>query len=150
MKKTMLTLAAGCLATVPAITSLNAQGDAPQATCRMCPGVYIPASEVQAYVNKAIAEKRVDQQVRDVDIGKSNVAIGLVYRGKLDAPAPESVAEHDQVSEVYHIIVRAARNPPPIGRWRVTARLCVRVCGRGVANGAPNPPYERHLRCSAR
>ena len=104
MKKMMLTLAAGCLATVPAITSLNAQGDAPQATCRMCPGVYIPASELQAYVNKAIAEKRVDQQVRDVDIGKSNVAIGLVYRGKLDAPAPESVAEHDQVSEVYHII----------------------------------------------
>jgi hypothetical protein len=104
MKRTMLTLAAGCLALVPAATSLNAQGDAPQSTCRMCPGVYIPASELQAYVNKAIAEKRVDQQVRDVDIGKSNVAIGLVYRGKLDAPAPESVAEHDQVSEVYHII----------------------------------------------
>jgi mannose-6-phosphate isomerase-like protein (cupin superfamily) len=27
-----------------------------------------------------------------------------VYRGKLDAPAPDSVAEHDLVSEVYHII----------------------------------------------
>src|SRR6516162_506776 len=71
MKKMMLILAAGCLATVPAATLLNAQGDSPQATCRMCPGVYIPASELQAYVNKAIAEKRVDQQVRDVDIGKS-------------------------------------------------------------------------------
>ena len=28
----------------------------------------------------------------------------MVYRGKLDKPAPNSVAEHDQVSEVYHII----------------------------------------------
>jgi mannose-6-phosphate isomerase-like protein (cupin superfamily) len=28
----------------------------------------------------------------------------MVHRGKLDAPAPESVAEHDLVSEVYHII----------------------------------------------
>ena len=28
----------------------------------------------------------------------------MVHRGKLDKPAPNSVAEHDQVSEVYHII----------------------------------------------
>jgi mannose-6-phosphate isomerase-like protein (cupin superfamily) len=28
----------------------------------------------------------------------------MVYRGKLDAPAPDSAAEHDLVSEVYHII----------------------------------------------
>lgn len=104
MKKTMLAIATGCLITLSAGTPLHAQGDIPQPTCHMCPGVYIPADEIQAYVKKAIAEKRVDQQVRDVDIGKSNVAIGLVYRGKLDAPAPNSVAEHDQVSEVYHVI----------------------------------------------
>jgi len=42
--------------------------------------------------------------VRDVDIGKAHIGIGMVYRGKLDAPALESVAEHDFVSEVYHII----------------------------------------------
>jgi hypothetical protein len=28
----------------------------------------------------------------------------MVYRGKLDAPGKESVAEHDLVSEVYHIV----------------------------------------------
>ncbi len=28
----------------------------------------------------------------------------MVYRGKLDQPALDSVAEHDQISEVYHII----------------------------------------------
>jgi mannose-6-phosphate isomerase-like protein (cupin superfamily) len=94
--------AAGCLIALPAAS--NAQGNDPQPSCKMCPGTYIPASEVEAYVKKAIAEKRVDQQARDVDIGKANIGIGVVHRGKLDAPAPASVAEHDLVSEVYHII----------------------------------------------
>ena len=85
------------------LSALIAQGD-PQPTCKGCPGTYIPQSEIQAYVQKAIAEKRTDQQVRDIDIGKSHVGIGVVYRGKLAAPAPESVAEHDLVSEVYHVI----------------------------------------------
>ena len=58
--------------------------------------------ELQAYTKKAIAEKLLDQQVRDIEIGKAHVGIGMVYRGKLDAPAPDSVAEHDLVSEVYH------------------------------------------------
>ena len=105
MKKAMLRLAAlGCLIALTNVTSLNAQGDNPQPTCKMCPGTYIPVDEMQAYVKKSIAERRIDQQVRDVDIGKANVAIGIVYRGKLDAPAPNSVAEHDLVSEVYHVI----------------------------------------------
>ena len=76
----------------------------PQPTCAMCPGYYIAASELQAYTNKAVAEKLTDQQVRDVEIGKAHVGIGMVHRGKLDGPLPNSVAEHDQVSEVYHII----------------------------------------------
>jgi mannose-6-phosphate isomerase-like protein (cupin superfamily) len=76
----------------------------PQPTCAMCPGYYIPVSELQAYTKKAIAEKLTDQQVRDVEIGKAHIGVGMVHRGKLDAPAPNSVAEHDQVSEVYHVI----------------------------------------------
>jgi mannose-6-phosphate isomerase-like protein (cupin superfamily) len=100
MKRTMLGFAAAiCL-----VTPAAAQSNDPQPTCKMCPGTYIPVDELQAYTKKAIAEKRVDQQVRDVDIGKSHVAIGMVHRGKLDAPNPQSVAEHDLVSEVYHII----------------------------------------------
>ena len=76
----------------------------PQPTCNMCPGYYIAASELQAYTKKAVEEKLIDQQVRDIDIGKAHVGIGMVHRGKLDKPAANSVAEHDQVSEVYHII----------------------------------------------
>jgi mannose-6-phosphate isomerase-like protein (cupin superfamily) len=100
MRSMILGLAAAVCLAIP----LSAQQTDPQPTCKMCPGTYIPVEELQAYTKKAIAEKRTDQQVREVDIGKSHVAIGMVYRGKLDAPAPASVAEHDLVSEVYHII----------------------------------------------
>jgi mannose-6-phosphate isomerase-like protein (cupin superfamily) len=100
MKRMMLGLAAAICFASP----LAAQQSDPQPSCKMCPGTYIPLDELQAYTKKAIAENRVDQQVRDVDIGKAHVAIGMVHRGKLDAPRPNSVAEHDLVSEVYHVI----------------------------------------------
>jgi mannose-6-phosphate isomerase-like protein (cupin superfamily) len=101
MRKLLLGLAvSGCM-----ITPLAAQvNDNPKPSCANCPGTYIPLDELQAYTKKAIAEKRIDQQVRDIDIGKAHIGIGMVYRGKLDAPGPEAVAEHDLVSEVYHII----------------------------------------------
>ena len=105
MKKLMLGLAtAGCLVTSFSVTAVNAQQTDPQPTCKMCPGTYLPATEIQEYIKKALAEKRTDQQARDVDIGKAHIGIGVVYRGKLDAPAPQSVAEHDLVSEVYYIM----------------------------------------------
>jgi mannose-6-phosphate isomerase-like protein (cupin superfamily) len=109
MNTTMLGVAAAvCLVAPWAVTPLAAQQTDPQPTCKMCAGTYIPVSELDAYTRKAIAEKRIDQQVRDVDIGKARIGIGMVYRGKLDAPAPASVAEHDLVSEVYHVIDGAA------------------------------------------
>jgi mannose-6-phosphate isomerase-like protein (cupin superfamily) len=88
------------LGVVTVLFALSAQ----QPTCNRCSGTYIPVNELKAYTQRAIANNLVDQQVRLVDIGKSNIGIGMVYRGKLDAPAKQSVAEHDQVSEVYHII----------------------------------------------
>ena len=75
---------------------------AQQPTCTKCSATYIPKSEVQQYLKKAKKENLTDQQIRAVDIGKSNVAVGVVYRPKLTGAS--SVAEHDQVSEVYHII----------------------------------------------
>ena len=90
------------LGAVAAQTKMNPTD--PQPTCAMCPGYYIPAEELRAYTQKAVAEKLTDQQVRDIEIGKAHIGIGMVHRGKLDKPAPDSVAEHDQVSEVYYII----------------------------------------------
>ena len=97
----------GLVGIICSLGALAAQGD-PQPTCKMCPGTYIAKSEVDAYIAKAVAEKLIDQQARDIDIGKAHIGIGVVHRGKLDAPAPDSVAEHDLVSEVYHIIDGAA------------------------------------------
>lgn len=105
MKRLMLGLtAAGFLAGAMTVNVLGAQQTDPQPTCRMCEGVYLSATEIQEYWKKAMAEGRVDQQARDVDIGKAHIGIGVVYRKKLDAAGAESVAEHDLVSEVYYIV----------------------------------------------
>ncbi len=77
-----------------------------QPTCKDCPGTYIGNEEIEAYRKRAVADKIIDQQVRAVDIGKSNVAIGLVHRTTLTTPG--EVAEHDLVSEVYHVISGSA------------------------------------------
>jgi len=77
---------------------------AQEPTCKNCPGTYIGNEEVQAYIKRAIENKLTDQQIRAVDIGKSNLDAGVVYRGRLDKPADASVAEHDLVSELYHVI----------------------------------------------
>jgi len=104
----MRTILIGCLGIAMAIVVTLAQGRInptdPQPTCQMCPGYYIPARELAAYTKKAIAENLTDQQVRDIEIGKAHVGIGMVHRGKLASPAANSVAEHDQVSEVYHVV----------------------------------------------
>src|SRR3954468_452623 len=76
----------------------------PQPTCKMCPATYINEAEIQQYVKKAVAEKLTDQQVRDLDIGRSHVAIGVVHRGKLAGPAPGSGARDDFVRRGYQNI----------------------------------------------
>jgi mannose-6-phosphate isomerase-like protein (cupin superfamily) len=108
----------------------------PQPTCPMCPGTYIPASEIDAYARKALDEKLLDQQVRDIDIGKAHIGIGRVHRGRLEQPAPDSVAEHDQISEVYHVISGAATlvlGPDILNRQRrpATMRTVVEYNGPG-------------------
>src|SRR6266700_2699982 len=89
-----------------AVLTLMAQSGGPKPTCRQCSATYIPLSELDAYTAKAVKYKLVDQQVRSVDIGKVQVGIGMVTRGKLlpDPNRKGAVAEHEQISEVYHVI----------------------------------------------
>ena len=89
-----------------AVLALMAQSGGPNPTCRHCPATYIPVSELDAYTAKSIKYSLIDQQVRSVDIGKVQVGIGMVTRGKLlpDPNRKGAVAEHEQISEVYHII----------------------------------------------
>ena len=104
IRRVSLNLLAG--ASLAAITLLAQQGGGPQPTCRHCSATYIPKSELDAYTAKAIQYQLVDQQVRSIDIGKVQVGIGMVTRGKLlpDPNRKQAVAEHEQVSEVYHVI----------------------------------------------
>ena len=91
-----------CAATLAAQT--------PKPTCLDCPATYIPKSELDAYTERAIKYNLVDEQVRAVDLGHSRVGIGMVTRKHLESgPIRKgSVAEHEQVSEVYYIIDSAA------------------------------------------
>jgi len=73
-------------------------------TCNKCNASYVSSEEIQAYLKRAQDNGLVDQQSRAVSIEKAHIGIGVVYRGKLDKPQNDSVAEHDLVSEVYHII----------------------------------------------
>jgi mannose-6-phosphate isomerase-like protein (cupin superfamily) len=85
------------------VIALFAQDTKP--SCHRCSATYIGNGELQAYLRRAparVVNDVSDQQVRAVDIGKSNVDIGVVYRRKLTGVSP--VAEHDLVSEVYHVI----------------------------------------------
>jgi len=75
-----------------------------QPSCKRCPATYVSSDEIQAYLKRVEGTAVSDQQVRALDVGKTNVDIAVVYRGKLAAPAKQSVAEHDKVSEVYHVI----------------------------------------------
>ena len=104
MKSILIGVGGTAIAVAALIAQTKVNPTDPQPTCTMCPGTYIPLDELQAYTKKAVEEKLIDQQVRDIDIGKAHVGIGMVHRGKLEKPAPNSVAEHDQVSEVYHIV----------------------------------------------
>ena len=100
---TKMLIVAGAFGTL-VFSSVAAQN--PQPTCKNCPAYYIGNEEIQAYLKRAMANKIIDQQVRAVDIGKSNVAIGLVHRTQITTPG--EVAEHDLVSEVYHVISGSA------------------------------------------
>ncbi len=95
-------------------------------SCNKCSGTYITSAEIQAYLKRSPRNAVVtDQQVRAVDVGKSHVDIGVVYRNQIGGGA---VAEHDLVSEVYHIIDGSATlvlgsditdlKPRPSGRSR--------------------------------
>src|SRR5262245_15794649 len=73
-----------------------------QPSCTMCPGTFIDKAELDAYLKRGRDNDITDQQVRQVDIGKSHLGLGMIQRER--RTTADAVAEHDLVSEVYHII----------------------------------------------
>lgn len=64
-------------------------------------GVHVSNETIQATLKKAPANSVTDQQIRVVDVGKANVGIGVVHRS---AAAAQTAIEHDELTEVYHVI----------------------------------------------
>ena len=104
LKSALIGALAGASVVAGLAAALLAQDSGPKPQCTNCPATYLSEGEIKEYVAKAMNERLIDQQIRDVEIGKAHVGVGVVYRGKLDKPGTNSVAEHDLVSEVYHVI----------------------------------------------
>jgi quercetin dioxygenase-like cupin family protein len=62
----------------------------------------ISSADIRATIEKAPPDGILDQQIRVVDMGKYNVAIGVLHRSA--KPAQQGAIDHAQVTEVYHII----------------------------------------------
>src|SRR5262245_26061517 len=92
------------LALLPAMFPLGAQQTNP--SCNRCSASFISREELEAYFKRAparVTNSVADQQVRAVDVGKSHVDVGVVYRNATQAEG-SAVAEHVLVSEVYYIL----------------------------------------------
>lgn len=73
------------------------------ASCVMCSADHVPAEELARYERIGREQGLTDQQVRSIDIGKTNMQVALAHRGKLESRAGQ-VAEHDLVTEVYYVV----------------------------------------------
>jgi mannose-6-phosphate isomerase-like protein (cupin superfamily) len=62
----------------------------------------ITSVAVRAVIANAPPDGIQDQQIRVVDMGKYNVAVGVLHRSA--KPAQQGAIDHAQVTEVYHII----------------------------------------------
>jgi mannose-6-phosphate isomerase-like protein (cupin superfamily) len=62
----------------------------------------IKASEIQAVVDAPTGG--TDRQIKVVDIGTHNVAVGVLRRGKTTPGAPVGAINHEQVTEVYYVV----------------------------------------------
>ena len=87
----------GTLAIAFVIAQATAFAQSPAAT----PAIDIPKADLEATLARAPAAGVMDQQIRVVDIGKYNVAVGVLHRA---AKAKHTAISHAQVTEVYHIL----------------------------------------------
>ncbi|MBT5484788.1 MAG: hypothetical protein HOH14_09335 [Gammaproteobacteria bacterium] len=79
-------------------------------SCDFCETELIEADEIADYIAVAMATGLTDQQIRSLDIGRSNVQLALAHRGPLAEPNPRSVAVHNLVTEVYVVLSGSGTN----------------------------------------
>lgn len=94
MRPTLLAVLA--ILFVAAQTATRSQSGTPQRSA-----VDVTNADIRATIRNAPANGVMDQQIRVVDIGAYNVAVGVLHRA---AKAKQTSISHAQVTEVYHII----------------------------------------------
>ena len=62
----------------------------------------IKAAEIQAVVEAP--NLGTDRQIKVVDVGTHNVAVGVLRRGKTAPGAPVAAINHTEVTEVYYVV----------------------------------------------
>src|SRR5205823_6471869 len=72
-----------------------------QQSGRTAEAVDVSRADLVAALKQAPADGVMDQQIRVVDIGKYNVAVGVLHRA---GKARQTAISHAQVTEIYHII----------------------------------------------
>ena len=108
MRKPLFGVVATAIVVAFVLGRLSAQDVEP--SCSMCPAAYIGNEEIEQFISVAKATSTTDQQVRSIDIGRTNVQVALAHRGALDEPRPTSVAMHDLVTEVYYVLSGSGTN----------------------------------------
>jgi len=95
MKRITLLVICALIALSPASTST--QGALPPVLA-----TDITAAEVQAVLSAPTGGG--DRQMKVVDMGKYNVSVGVLHRGKTTPGAPVGAINHEHVTEVYYVI----------------------------------------------
>jgi mannose-6-phosphate isomerase-like protein (cupin superfamily) len=62
----------------------------------------ITAAEIQAVLKSPTGG--VDRQIKVVDVGTYNIAVGILHRGATKAGAPAGAINHEHVTEVYYVV----------------------------------------------
>lgn len=108
------------------VAALASAAHARQVTpsCRMCQATYVPAEELAEF----LTIPAVDQQVRSLDVGKTNVQVAIVHRGRQEEPG--AVAEHSLVTEIYYVVSGGGTN----------------VLGPELVDPVPRPPTNEAVR----
>lgn len=117
--------------------------------CDSCPATFVGAEEVEAY-RSAIADMGLflDQRIRTIDAGESNVSIAVVHRGRVERPG--AVAEHSLVTEVYYVLSGSGTTVTGVDMTGVTTRSpdnrAVRLLnGPGRSASGLRDPVEHQL-----
>ena len=102
MRKPFLTILAFLFVASQAATS--SQSSAPRSSAVRTPqsASDVTLADIRATIKQAPADGILDQQIRVVDMGQYNVAVGVLHRSA--KPARQGAIDHAQVTEVYHII----------------------------------------------